>query len=544
MRTRIVLLAALVVTVALAPPPRAAAAKASRSCVRQCRQARAQCRRAAAESFRATKNACADGACVAAARAALRTEKRNCAAVARTECTPCCRGGGIACARLCGDGLVNVEAGETCDPPGPACDARCRLRPLADVVTTYDVTYAPGTAVVDAATVTDALLELGETHVRFRASAAQVRDLQPGAVVLFAGLAVRRVVSVSETGGEIVVETAPAALSDAIAEGTLGWGHDVSWGALAPVLAPRVAGLAGRSVVLSPAATFRPHASPLGGLSFEGKVQGFDAKVQLVPGADRLDLTITVTRSAGGKKAMGAKAVGFVSGFRHEGDLVYQASSATLVAVRTAGIHGEMNVTWAAVGVGDASLDSAVALLVLPLEIPIPFSIGPIPVVLKLKANLQVVPELGISKASSGGAFQVTFDSDQGFSLDPAGASGAGALKGSAPALAGDTGSAGFGPVGYAIGVEFPRFELSMLGVTSAFVTVKSYFASLFTPGTTLTDDIPPCQWAYADLFSAVGWKVGVLGSTALSIEGSREIWRMPRFNVYKDGVPCTLTGQ
>jgi len=83
-----------------------------------------------------------------------------------------------------------------------------------------------------------------------------------------------------------------------------------------------------------------------------------------------------------------------------------------------------------------------------------------------------------------------------------------------------------------------------MLGVTSVFVTVKSYFASLFTPGTTLTNDIPPCQTAFTDLFSSVGWKVGILGVTALSLEGSKEIWRMPRNQVYKDGVPCTLTGQ
>jgi len=340
-----------------------------------------------------------------------------------------------------------------------------------------------------------------------------------------------------------VLQTTPAVLSDAVQQGMLGWGHDLSWSALAP-LAPTVAGLAGRSVLIASRANVLPQASPVGGLSFEGKVQGFDAKVQLVPAADRLDLTITATRSAGGKKAMGVKATGFVSNFRHEGDLVYQASSATLVSVRTTGIRGEMNVTWAAVGIGDPSLDSAVALLTLPLEIPIPFTIGPIPFVLKLKSTLQVVPSLDTSKASSGGAFKVTFDSDQGFALDTTGATGSGSLKASDPTLTGETGSAALGPVGYAIGVEFPRLELSMLGVTSVFVTVKSYFASLFTPGTTLTNDIPPCQTAYTDLFSAVGWKVGILGATSLSIEGSKEIWRMPRYQVYKDGVPCTLTGQ
>ena len=483
MTRRVVSLASVVmIALALGAPPSSVAAKGPRACLRQCRQAKAQCRRAATDVFKSAKVACADRTCVGAARAALKTEKRACTTVLKEECTPCCKSDGVACARLCGDGLVNEAVGETCDPPGPACDARCHLQPLADVTTTYQVTLVPGTTVIDAATVADALVDLGETQVRFRAGADQVRDLQPGAVVIFAGRAIRRVVSVSEVGGEIVVETAAAVLSDAIQEGTLGWRHDVSWSAVAP-LVPAVAGLAGRSVVLLPRATLLPQASPSGGLSFEGKVQGFDAKVQLVTGADRIDLVITVTRSAGGKKAMGVKATGHVSNFRHEGDLVYEASSATLVSVRTAGVRGEMNVTWAALGIGDASLDTAVALLNLPLEIPIPFTIGPIPFVLKLKSTLQVVPELSVSKASSGGAFKVMFDSDQGFALDTTGTSGSGSLKASTPSLTGETGSAGFGPVGYAIGVEFPRLELSMFSVTSVFVTVKSYFASLFTPG-------------------------------------------------------------
>jgi hypothetical protein len=533
----------LVLSLALATPP-ADAAKAPRVCLRQCRQAKSQCQRAAKDTFASAKAACGDAACLGAAKAALRGEKKACATALKAECAPCCKGGGIACARLCGDGLVNEDAGEACDPPGPACDARCQLQPLADVTTTFEATLTPGTTVIDAGTLAAELIELGDAQARFRPSADQVRGLPPGAVVIFAGRAVRRVVSVTETADEIVVATAPAVLSDAIQQGTLGWTHDLSWSAVAPALAPTVSTLAGRSVVLPPGSFLMPQASPLGALSFEGKIQGFDAKVQLVPGTDRLDLAITATRSAFGKKALGVKATGFISTFRHEGVVVFDASTATLVSVRTIGGRGEMNVTWAALGVGDPSLDSAVSLLNMPLEIPIPFAIGPIPFVLKLKAVLQVVPELSISKASSGGAFKVTFDSDQGISLDTTGATGTGGLKASAPTLTGDTGSAGFGPVGYAIGVEFPRFELSMLGVTSVFVTVKSYFASLFTPGTTLTNDIPPCQTAYTDLFSAVGWKVGILGSTALSVEGSKEIWRMPRNQVYKDGIPCTLTGQ
>jgi hypothetical protein len=43
--------------------------------------------------------------------------------------------------------------------------------------------------------------------------------------------------------------------------------------------------------------------------------------------------------------------------------------------------------------------------------------------------------------------------------------------------------------------MEFPRLELSVAGVgTFAVVTLDTYAAGEFTPGTTLTSDIPPCQ--------------------------------------------------
>lgn len=534
--------ALLACTVSLLEAPAVQGAKPSRACRRECGLAKARCSRQVLSTFAVARSVCAGDPrarrdCIGAARTTRRAESTACRRAYRATCVPCCRTGAAGCATRCGDAIVEPTVGEQCDPPGYGCDATCRLVPLPSVETHYDVVYSPDAVVVDAEAVRSGLIAETDAQLRFRGDTTAARALQPGQVALFAGTSVRRIVAVSETGGEIVVDTAPATLSDAITSGTLAWQHEVAWDALAPAMAAAITAGVPRS---SSAAAAGQNV-----LAFDGKVADWDVKVRLEPTAGRCGLSIETSRSAAGKKLAAVKIGGYITNFRHEGQLTYDGGSATRISVQTDGLRGEMNIAWAALGIGDPSLDSGVAWLKIPVQFPIPFAVGPVPMTLWLKASVQVVPELGISKSSSGGSFKVTFDSSQGFTLDPSRPSTSGGLQGSQSELTGETGSAAFGPVGFAVGVEFPRLELAVLNAASAYVTLKTYTASLFTPGTTLTNDIPPCQMAYTDLFAAVGWKLGILGSTAFALEGGpQQIWKAPRYEVFKDGVPCSLTGR
>ena len=66
---------------------------------------------------------------------------------------------------------------------------------------------------------------------------------------------------------------------------------------------------------------------------------------------------------------------------------------------------------------------------------------------------------------------------------------------------------------GFAVGLEFPRLELSLghpatggLFKTYAFLTLDQYANGMFTPGTTLTADIPPCQRADIQVSAIAGY--------------------------------------
>ena len=74
-----------------------------------------------------------------------------------------------------------------------------------------------------------------------------------------------------------------------------------------------------------------------------------------------------------------------------------------------------------------------------------------------------------------------------------------------------------------------------------AFVTVKTYSQSLWTPGTTLTNDIPPCQMGKTEVFAIAGYKVQLAGIPLAA--GDTEIWRA-EYVKYLEDKPCSLTGK
>jgi hypothetical protein len=104
------------------------------------------------------------------------------------------------------------------------------------------------------------------------------------------------------------------------------------------------------------------------------------------------------------------------------------------------------------------------------------------------------------------------------------------------------------GPTGFAVGFEFPRLELALghpvaksLFQTYAFVTFNQYANGMFTPGTTLSADIPPCQRASLRMSAVSGYKLAVLGMAQLS--DNTVLWEKS-VDRYKDDRECTLTGQ
>ena len=101
--------------------------------------------------------------------------------------------------------------------------------------------------------------------------------------------------------------------------------------------------------------------------------------------------------------------------------------------------------------------------------------------------------------------------------------------------------TAGQGPAGFGVGLEFPRFELGFAGTKTPFlfVTVDMYSTSLWTPGTLLTADIPPCQYGYTKLSAVAGYQLKLLG---LNVSDQYTLWE-DQVDKYLDGKVCTLSG-
>ncbi len=385
---------------------------------------------------------------------------------------------------------------------------------------TYDVTYTPDTVVIDDATIDSALLSISDdqTEIRFDASASQVSQLQSGQVLLLAGTALRKVQSVSTVGNEIVVMTEGATLDEAIQEGDIGWDYQADWDALPlEVYMAAQFGTEDAPLLFADARGFDPltgQATPQAEVSYEGEIRGWDVTLKLTPGT-RLDIELTAKRKVGSAQAT-INGTGWVNSFQQTTFLTYEQSTPTRMTVETTGMEGEFEITWGAASPGIESLTQVVQFSI-PAQIPIPLRVGPLPISLRVKAELQIVPELRVDQASSVGSFKVSYNSDQGFQINNNTPAPSGSLGQHNIGITDDTVSAGFGAVGLGVGVEFPRVELVFFNTPLAFITLKTYSYGLYIPD-------PPCQRGGTNFLSVAGYRLAFLGFT-LS-EGQTELWR------------------
>ena len=200
-----------------------------------------------------------------------------------------------------------------------------------------------------------------------------------------------------------------------------------------------------------------------------------------------------------------------------------------------------MELKWAAFGTPLSTISEIVRFKVpvsVPFAIPGPFGI---PFTLQIKMAGRIVPELSVDGASSGGSWKVTYSSDLGFNVDDAVGKPTGQAKTQQIGTSGDTVSAGSGPVGFGLGFEFPRFELGIAGLEPfAFITMDMYSTSLWTPGTLLTSDIPPCQYGYTKHSAVAGYELKIVGWGGLSDQYTLFEKQVDK---YLDGKKCTLSG-
>lgn len=463
-------------------------------------------------------------------------------ALALVSALAACGGGGGDGGGLAGEADRSLidQPFVTFDPNEPGYDLDVAAANKVEE-SSYKVEYDKDAVVVDEETVEDDVLNVSDDGktVRLRAGSATAEDLRLGDVVLFAGKAFGRVAGIDEDGDEVVVDlSGEANLAQVIKNGTFSWHDEINWSDLSVATLSdgfHRAGFVSLQASPTPAPTF---ATPTG-LKFSGMFNGWQVSVELKPTPERLNMTLVA--KYGDIIAVTGK--GFISNFAEETFVQIENGKLGEAAVRATDLETEMELRWNAFRRNTGQQLTEVAQFTLPVAFKIPFLIGPIPFTFSVKAGLQVVPAFE-AEASSGGSWKVNYKSSQGFKVDNTLGGPIGRMTGADIGLTDTTPAvtSSLGPAGFAVGVEFPRFELSVFGSTPiAFVTLKTYSAGLWTPGTTLSGDIPPCQMGYTEVSAQYGYAFSILGGK-VGTSATADIWKQ-RKHVFKDNKPCSLDG-
>jgi hypothetical protein len=222
-------------------------------------------------------------------------------------------------------------------------------------------------------------------------------------------------------------------------------------------------------------------------IHYEGEIQGWDISLDLEPKDNNLSIEISGSKSVNGREALTINGKGFISQFSTSMHVDFVNSEMRSFDYRNQDLKGELEIKFAAVGLG-----SEVAQLQIPAKIKIPLVIHGIPVSINIGCNLKIFPEVK-EGASSQASYKLTYDADMGFQFSENSAQANSKLNSNNMEETGETVSAGVVTTGVGVGLEFPRFEVAILGeVIVPYFVYNTSVTTFYEPG--LASNVPPCQ--------------------------------------------------
>ena len=367
------------------------------------------------------------------------------------------------------------------------------------VTSTYNVKYSDNTKIINKKTVKKLISSDKESGVyKFTKDADAIKSLNPGEVVIFAGHSLRKIKSVEQSGDELIVNTEYATLNEAITDGEISWGKDIDWSGSSSNV--------NQASLIVGDAMFTSDTQEEFKIKYKGKLEGWDIELSLEPEGKKLKITLSGEKSINGQKVCKITATGFLSKFRYRTAISFRDGQLVNFDERNDGLKGELNVNFAAVGLG-----GDIAYMNIPAKISVPFLIADvIPAKLNLGVTLKVYPEVQ-QGASSQGSYKLTYDSNMGFKYENNNANLNSTLNNQDMGLTGETVTAGSVTTGIGVGFEFPRFEVSVLGERIVpFFLINISTQNFFEPG--ILSAAKPCQEAKMNIKCISGINLKFLG--------------------------------
>lgn len=369
----------------------------------------------------------------------------------------------------------------------------------------YALTYGQSTTRLPPALVTTAMISQDDgTHTyEFDADALAEAgvELREGGILLIPGVALRRISTVTTADGVSTVTTSYASLNEAIHTGTLEWDHPIRYTAETLQSARIRAG----DVWLAPSVVSATT------VEWEYTVGPNMVQARLEAAGTTAQLEIEVTRMVGGAAAARFTGITTFEEMRSQAFIDIEDHETRSFSYDNAGMGGTIELRIAAAGAGldEFAFDWPEAM------IRIPITIGPVPALLILKA--QIVTQLVVNgEASAQASTSFTYGGDagfhyNGFEVSTTASAGlgmpvVGASAGDAAAFIGNTVDAQFG-------VAAPKIEVALFGETIVpFIRPEFFVGSRLTWG-------PVCKSAYVRYQVQGGIDLRFFGNTLASRE-------------------------
>lgn len=246
-------------------------------------------------------------------------------------------------------------------------------------------------------------------------------------------------------------------------------------------------------------------------LSYEGDLAGYHISISLAPeGGRKLNYEIIMSRQNAGQANVTFG--GFISDYDNETELTVANSELQLFRSQNQNLHGEVEVLFAAVELGEEG-----ELINIPWTMfERPILISGIPFMFKTKANVKIFPYI-LENASSQGNFKFTYDSNIGFQYSGNAVNAEGNVASNTMEVIGETLSASMMGNGIGIGVEFPRFEIASL------VEIVVPYFLMNTVVDTQVDTYAPCQMGNMRCKLVAGLSLSFFGA---EYSAERELWK------------------
>jgi hypothetical protein len=330
----------------------------------------------------------------------------------------------------------------------------------------------------------------------FKNSADEVKSLKPGSVVLFEGYALRKVTSIAEANGQIVVSATKAKFTEYYKSAKVTYNQKMDWSASS--LRKARVNMGGKL------SAFKEN-SATNALEFGGEIKGWKLSLKLSPEPNGSGQKLNIDLDA--KKERVAKIVGkgYISDFEAQSQIDVANSQVNTYNHENSNLNGELDVKYTFLSMREA------ATIEIPLEFERTILVeGVIPVTFKLKCVLKVFPEIA-QNSTCQAHLKLTYNGTQGFNYSSGGLAPRGIINDFEGIIQSETGSASSGIVGVGVGLEFPRFSIGLFGelIVPYIVnntSVISYFESglPFVPG--------PCNQTRLKLKGEVGVDMTFLG--------------------------------